>query len=696
MNKTTSHDTALHLEHQARYRLLAENVNEMVSRHDAAGVYLDVSSSCKNIFGYTSDELIGRNGYEFIHPGDIEYVQEIHERLLNEDTVFTLEYRIIKKNGSTAWLETSTRTILDPLEGGVIEIICLMRDVTERKQVETALRESQESFSAIFSNIQCGVALVNSQGQYIKVNRQLAAMLGYHPDDLIKLNHEDVAYLPDWKHNLSLFRRLQDGAVPSFRTEQRYSRRDGGIFWGDLSVTPIHSGNEDEITFVEMVVDISDRKRNEYELKWESSLNASMARLSKAMITQNVTIHALALRVLNEAKLLTGGEFGFVGEIDPATRSLVSYTLTEMMSDGSCKINDENKGIAFEIGPDGRYPALWGHALNTRRPFYTNDAATHEDSKGLPRGHVNFKTFLAAPVIFGDELYGLIALANRAKNFDPRHLEAVVRLAELYALALKRKHEDNNRQRLEEQLRQTQKMESLGVLAEGVAHDFNNLLMVILGNTEMMQLSVKDDSPEKESLQLIQTAALRGADLTKQMMAYSGGLAIAEQEIDFNQFIREIVPVIDVTVGSAIKLQMDLTHTLPTFQGDKGKLRQAVMNLINNATEAIGESHGTIQICTGVCDIHPEDYIENFIEPNRSNETGVFIEVTDDGCGIAPSAFSKLFDPFYSTKFVGRGLGLAALLGIVKLHQGAIHLTSGPEQGSTFRLVFPIANDASL
>ncbi|MBZ0256635.1 PAS domain S-box protein, partial [bacterium] len=312
MNKTSSYDAALQLEHQARYRLLAENVNEMVSRHDANGVYLDVSPSCKNVFGYPQSEMIGRNGYEFIHPDDIEGVQKIHERLLNEDNVFTLEYRITKKNGSIAWLETTTRTILDPLEGGVIEIICLMRDVTERKQVETALRESQQSFAAMFSNIQCGVALVNAEGQFIKVNRQLATMLGRQPEDLVKLNHEDIAYFSDWKHNRSLFRRLQDGEITSFRTEQRYVHRNGGVFWGDVSVAPIPASNGNEMTFVEMIVDVSDRKRNEYELKWESSLNACVARLSKAMISQNVPVSTLSQRVLDEAKLLLGADFGFV------------------------------------------------------------------------------------------------------------------------------------------------------------------------------------------------------------------------------------------------------------------------------------------------------------------------------------------------------------------------------------------------
>ncbi len=692
MNKATSFDTALHIEHQARYRLLAENVNEMVSRHDAAGVYLDVSPSCKNLFGYSPDELIGRNGYEFIHPDDIEDVGQVHERLLSENTVFTLEYRIIKKNGSVAWLETSTRTVNDPIEGGVLEIICLMRDVTERKQIEIALRESQENFAAIFNTIQCGVALVNAKGQFVKVNKQLADMLRYTPEDLLKLNHEDIAYPTDWKHNLSLFRRLQDGEVPSFRTEQRYTRRNGGVFWGDLSVTPIRSSKDNQITYVEMVVDISERKRNEYELKWESTLNASLARLSKAMISQSASIHSIASQVLDEAKLLTGGDYGFVAEIDPITKSLVSHTLSDMMADGSCEMSEDSQTIEFPIGPEGRYPALWGHALNTRKPFYTNDAAGHEDSQGLPEGHITFKTFLAAPVIFGEKLFGLIALANHARSFDPRHLEAVVRLADLYALAVKRKRDERERQRLEEQLRQTQKIESLGVLSEGVAHDFNNLLMVILGNTELMLYTAKDNSPNKESLQLIQNAALKGADLTKQMMAYSGGFLIAEQEIDINHLVREIVPIIELTVGNTIDLTINLAPSLQPIHGEMGKLRQAIMNLVNNAAEAVGDNEGAIQITTGACEITPSVYIENFIDPQQADKQAVFFEISDDGCGIEAGAFSKLFDPFYSTKFVGRGLGLAALVGIVKLHHGAIQVESKPQQGSTFRLVFPVSS----
>lgn len=695
MNKTSSYDAALQLEHQARYRLLAENVNEMVSRHDANGVFLDASPSCKNIFGYAPRELIGRDAYEFIHPGDIEDVRSTHQRLLREDNLFTFEYRIHKKDGSVAWVETSTRTILDPLEGGVIEIVCLTRDITERKQAETALRKSQQNFAAIFSNIQCGVALVNAEGQFIKVNRQLATMLGRQPEDLVKLNHEDIAYFSDWKHNRSLFRRLQDGEITSFRTEQRYVHRNGGVFWGDVSVASIPASNGNEITFVEMIVDVSDRKRNEYELKWESSLNACIARLSKAMISQNVPVSTLSQRVLDEAKLLLGADFGIVAEVDPVTRSLISNTLTEMMEGGVCELNDEQQRIVFPIGPDGNYPALWGHALNTKRPFYTNDATTHEASRGLPNGHVEFKTFLAAPVMFGEELCGLIGLANRTKDFAPKHLDAIVRLAELYALALERQREEKDRRRLEEQLRQTQKMESLGVLAEGVAHDFNNLLMVILGNTEMMLFTAEEETSKEESLQLIQSAALKGADLTKQMMAYSGGLAIAEQSIDFNQLVREIKPIIDATVGDKIQVKLNLENMLPAIQGDKGKLRQAVMNLINNAAEAIGEKPGTIVIQTGVCSYRPDFCAEDFTEPNQNSSPYLFIEIQDNGCGIEPDAFKKLFDPFYSTKFVGRGLGLAALLGIIKLHHGAIQFQSQVERGTTFRLLFPALNETT-
>lgn len=690
MTETATHDSSWRLEQQARYRLLAGSVREMVSRHDAHGVYLEASPASERLFGYHPEELIGLNAYEFIHPEDYPLVKDAHSKLLSDDSIARFEYRLRSKNGGMVWVETSSRPLLDPLEGSVFEIICVTRDISEQKETLSALHESQQHFAAIFNSILCGVMIVDLEGRMLDANAQWLKMTGYSAEGIRQISQSDLVHPNDWKRRMHLMRQMARGDLPSFRIEQRFIRKDGSVFWGDLAVTPLHDAQGKPSAFVEMAIDISERKRSELQLQWESSLNASLARLSKALISQDESLTQVSQLVLDEAKSLTGSDFGFVAEIDPESKSLISYTLSEMMAGGQCDISGPERRVEFPIGEDGSYPMLWGHALNTRRPFYTNNSHSHPASGGLPEGHVRFQSFLAAPVMFHNKLYGLVALANRQRLFTPKDLEAALRLAELFALAIDRRRRTLEHDRLNEQIQQARKLESLGILAGGVAHDFNNLLMVILSNAELSLSDLAPDSPQFESLKLIQEAALRGAGLTKQMLSFAGGDSLSQQTIDLNQLLKDLKPILRSSIGADIDLSISFSSEAPSVLGDSGRLRQGLMNLVVNASEAI-EGEGRIELSTGNIDLTSGTYTESFLPPETNRTVGAYIEVKDSGCGIEPDALPKLFDPFYTTKFTGRGLGLAALVGIVKAHRGAIDVISAPGAGSTFRLLFPPA-----
>jgi C4-dicarboxylate-specific signal transduction histidine kinase len=227
-------------------------------------------------------------------------------------------------------------------------------------------------------------------------------------------------------------------------------------------------------------------------------------------------------------------------------------------------------------------------------------------------------------------------------------------------------------QRLEKQVQHAQRLESLGVLAGGIAHDFNNLLVAIMGNTDLALMDLPEYSPVKQRLEDVRATAVRAADLTSQMLAYSGKGRFSVQPVAINALIREMSNLLTISISKKAVLRFNFSEPLPSVVADPSQMRQVVMNLITNASEAIGDKSGIISISTGL--LHADEHYLSHTYLNEKLQVGYYVtlEVADTGCGMAPSVQEKIFDPFFTTKFTGRGLGLAAILGIVRGHGGAI------------------------
>jgi PAS domain S-box-containing protein len=247
------------------------------------------------------------------------------------------------------------------------------------------------------------------------------------------------------------------------------------------------------------------------------------------------------------------------------------------------------------------------------------------------------------------------------------------------------------RKRSEAVILQKQKMESLGVLAGGVAHDFNNLLQAILGHISLSAKRISPDSPALGNLKKAEMAAERAAELTRQLLAYSGRGKFDVRALDLNKVIQENLHLLEVAIHKTTMLDQELAADLPAIQADAGQIQQVVMNLIINASEAIGEKPGRILLRTEVRPIL-EYELDAWSHPGSMMQPGQFVllEVTDDGSGMSKDTVRRIFDPFFTTKFTGRGLGLSAVLGIVRGHHGGIQVKSEEGKGTTFRLVFPV------
>lgn len=257
---------------------------------------------------------------------------------------------------------------------------------------------------------------------------------------------------------------------------------------------------------------------------------------------------------------------------------------------------------------------------------------------------------------------------------------------------------EEHRVELERQMQHAQKLESLGVLSGGIAHDFNNLLMSVLGNADLARKALPMDNTAHANLREIEKATRRGADLAGQMLAYSGRGKFVIEPIHLGPFIREMLHLLEVTHSKKTALRMEVPEDLPTFDGDATQVRQVLMNLVTNAAEAVGDGGGTIHVSAGCrdCDRPYLDDVEGVMHAGAEGPIPegryVYFEVRDDGCGMDEATRARIFEPFYTTKFTGRGLGMSAVLGIVRGHYGTIRIHSVPGEGSSFRVLFP-AND---
>jgi PAS domain S-box-containing protein len=240
--------------------------------------------------------------------------------------------------------------------------------------------------------------------------------------------------------------------------------------------------------------------------------------------------------------------------------------------------------------------------------------------------------------------------------------------------------------RAAEQIRHTQKLESLGVLAGGIAHDFNNLLTGILGNATLAMEDLPPDSPAIAPLDGVVAASERAAQLAQQMLAYSGKGRFLLEQMDLSARVRETLPLIRAAISSRVEVKLDLAESLPQIEADPGQMQQVLMNIIINGAEAVPEgSSGSVTVTTRAVRLGPDEV--------EGATAGRYVEfrVKDTGCGMDAETRARIFDPFFTTKFTGRGLGLAAVLGIVRGHRGAIQVESAPGQGATFRIFFPVA-----
>jgi signal transduction histidine kinase/ActR/RegA family two-component response regulator len=269
------------------------------------------------------------------------------------------------------------------------------------------------------------------------------------------------------------------------------------------------------------------------------------------------------------------------------------------------------------------------------------------------------------------------------------HIESGRRLDGVSRDVTEMKESEKERLQLESRFQQSQRLDSLGVLAGGVAHDFNNLLVAMLGHARLAEEDLPPDSPIQHNLKSVIKAARQAGNLCGQMLAYAGKVAIETQSIELEDVVKEIGDLLRASIPSSTSVRYSFDKEVPCLRADASQIRQVALNLITNASESIGETGGEIMLSVRTLECNTADLSKMAFSEDLEPGQYVVLTVSDTGSGMDEATKEKLFEPFYTTKFAGRGLGLAAVVGIVRGHGGAIDIESEVDRGTTISVFFP-------
>lgn len=552
-------------------------------------------------------------------------------------------------------------------------------DGAAQQRVEAALCRSEREKEAVLNGLRdVVVAYLDRSQRIIWCNTAMAEKVGQTREEMIgRFCYRVVRNFSRPCPDCAAGKALQTGRSE----ETEITTPDGRTFL--FRGNPVRDEAGNVVGVIHAGVDITSRKAAEEGLQWEVRVNRAAAMLSEGLLSTDFSVAEVARLILDHVKSLTGSEHGFVSVIDPDTRNMVSHTLTDMLA-GECDIPDG--GIVFPMGPDGRYPGLWGHALNTLTPFFTNDPGRHPARGGLPEGHIPLNRFLAVPVFLGDRPAGLIAAANSRRPYTDADLEAVIQLGELYALALQRSQFEQERATLLQQLQQSQKLEAIGALAGGIAHDFNNILFPIIGYAEMALDDTPPDHPHRQFLSQILKGASRARDLVMQILTFSRQSDGERQAMRVQPILKEVLKLIRSTLPATIEVRREIDPETGPILADPTQIHSVLMNLITNAYHAMAETGGVLTVGLENCRVSSE-------KARGGLRGGPYVQLTvaDTGMGMPPEVRERAFDPYFTTKAQGQGtgLGLSVVHGVIQSCEGHIEIDTAPGRGTRVRVYLP-------
>ncbi|MEW6545018.1 MAG: PAS domain-containing protein [Nitrospirota bacterium] len=679
-------------ESEARLRAIIGSEPECVKVVAPDGTLLEMNPAGLSMVEADSPEaVIGRPVIRLVHPEDRPAFQALHDSVM-QGRPGTLQFRIIGLRGTLRSLETQAAPLRDGA-GRIASVLSITRDVTERKRAEDALKESERKLGEAQRIAHLGYWERDLASDLLTWSDETYRIFGLRP-------HERLLHFAQFQEFIhpedrgiiirAVTEALRGGPGPD--VEYRVVRPDGEIrvVHSRGHVMRDESGQPRRIFGT--IQDITERKRAEASLHAKTS---QLQLISETMTAfyENGDWREASTRLLRGALRLTESEYGFIGVVmeGPVLRVLAHEGIV-----WNAAVNREFYERAMRTYEEKGYleftnlENLFGRIITTGTVVIANEPGTDPRSGGLPPGHPPLRHFLGVPILRGSEVVGMIGVANRPGGYTGAEQAAIEILTQaigvLYDSYLRRERQAE----LEEELRQSQKMEAIGRLAGGLAHDFNNLLMVIQGYGELLREQFGQDRTVATNLGQIRQAAESAGLLVRQLLAFSRKQVLDPRVLDLNAVIGGIGGMIRRLLGEDIDLAVSLAPNLGAVKADQGQVEQVLMNLAANARDAMPQG-GRVTIETTNIEM---------TEPQRRGQVVVpgpyvMLAVSDTGVGMDAATQARIFEPFFTTKTQGKGtgLGLSSVYGIVKQSGGYIFVYSEPGRGTTFKIYLPRVNE---
>jgi len=609
---------------EERYRALFEATQDGILIVDDGGKFVDVNESFCHLLGAPRERLIGARFLDFVPPGSLAETVSALARLKAPPSA-PVEFAVTSADGRLIDLEWSSSSRHLP---GFYFFSC--RDITSRKRAERELSMSEARYRALIEASGQVVWTADSSGRRDETSRLWwSEITGQSRDESAGWNWLDAVH-PDDRQRVQRQWKEAVETKSTLKSDYRVRTRQGSYRSFTVRGIPVLNADGSFREWVGTFADVTEQKVAENAIAVSSAkLRAYFETASQGIIRVN--------------------EQGRIEELNARLLELCGYSREELIGqDVTILVAEElRKSYAKHIAGLFRAPKTWpmGAGLEVM--------ARHKDGHEFP---------VEMGLSFVEERDGLRALAFVSDITE--------------------------RKRSESALLESQKLESLGVLAGGIAHDFNNLLVGIMGNASLLQIAPLAEV-YRDTVAEILKASQRAADLTRQLLAYAGKARFDMRPLNLSALVKEINALIHASIPKTVYLRLDLDESAPFILADAGQIQQVIMNLVINGAESIPRNTpGVVVVSTREEEIDAENARANFGVDLRPGKY-VSLEVQDTGAGIDEGTRQRMFDPFFTTKFMGRGLGLSAVLGIVRAHHGALRVESHLGEGSTFTVVFP-------
>ncbi len=626
-------------ESERRFREMLSTVRMLAVMLDCEGRITYCNSYLLELTGWQLSEVIGRNWFQYFLEAEVgRKVGEVFSTSIHTGEI-PLHYQneIITRQGETRLIDWNN-TVLRDEQHRIIGTASLGVDITERKHLESKLKEREQVLSDILESTLSGYWDWNIPAKTEYLSPTFKKMFGYEDHELPNSpdTWQQIIFPEDLPGVLETFdRHVKSRGREPYYNEVRYRHKDGSTVWVICAGRVIEWAPDDSpIRMVGCHVDITGRKQAEEELREREERFHSLARLAPAGIY--LTDKAGKCRYVNERWCRMSGlnpqealGDGWINGLHPEDRNVIFQNWYRMLD------SEGFWGLEYRFRtPDGKITWVFGQAAPLR------------DASGKITGYVGINTDISD---------------------------------------LKQAEEE--REKLKAQLLQSQKMESVGRLAGGVAHDFNNMLMAIIGNAEISLDAVEPSSAVAANLQEILACAQRSAALTRQLLAFARKQTIIPQVLDLNVLIASMLKMLRRLIGENINLVWKPETDLWPVKLDPSQVDQILVNMAVNARDAISGVGDLIIATQNVVFDDTHAVIQEGVLPGKY----VLLAVSDTGMGMAKETLNNIFEPFYTTKEVGKGtgLGLATVYGIIKQNHGFINVHSEPGQGTTFKIYIP-------